>query len=365
MSSTNKTNILKLNQYQGLDKPSYLDYNADMSKIDEAMLGWYPISATVVYISDSSVKASSDLTGSISKGMKIKLTQDSVTKYFIVVGSVLQNNDTIITLDGSNTYVLTNSGITQPFFSTQEAPLGFPVNNINDMFNPKYVSNGTDFNNLRTSGWYIQGLNVNCSNNINMPIKEAFIMQVSCIGTDLVAGTSLQRLTTYVGTVYQRTYNGAWSPWEVHGVGGRDFQGGMYKHKPMAGLTTGDTYTGYFHVDTGIPAGSLAMCRMRLKGYMYAAAKPMDITVVWYDYIPVQNSIIQCGYSGPTMRSVKVGKLSNGRIGVEISPHDTLYYLHVLVDEIWASTDDCDTSLISITPGEVALTGVANAIHFT
>lgn len=217
MSSTNKTNILKLNQYQGLDKPSYLDYNADMSKIDEAMLGWYPISATVVYISDSSVKASSDLTGSISKGMKIKLTQDSVTKYFIVSGVVLQNNETVITLDGQNTYTLTNSAIIEVNFSTQEAPFRFPVNNINDMFNPKLVTNGTDFNTLTTPGWYYCNSYNDCQKNTNMPKKEAFIMQVVDWGGggqyNLLQIFYLHWGVSFIRARFDWT-NPQWQPWQ-------------------------------------------------------------------------------------------------------------------------------------------------------
>jgi len=217
MSSTNKTPILSLNQYQGTDKPSYLDYNSDMAKIDSAMLGWCPIDATVTYISELCLKANSDLTGFISKGMKIKLTQDSATKYFTVSEIILQNiNETVIILDGCNTYSLTDSAITQVCFSTQESPFNFPVNNINDMFNPKIVPNGTDFNTLKSLGWYYQDLDAQATNMINSPlfcngIKYSFIMQVKMIGNTLI-----QDWHTYTGYRAQRTYqswNGTWTAW--------------------------------------------------------------------------------------------------------------------------------------------------------
>jgi len=128
MSSTNKTNILSLNQYQGTDKPSYLDYNSDMAKIDSAMLGWFPLPATLTYSSaDTStfvVTTDKDLTSFISLGMKIKLNHSSEIKYFIVT-DITSNS---ITLYGGTDYAITSGSISNVYFSPNKTPFGFPMN---------------------------------------------------------------------------------------------------------------------------------------------------------------------------------------------------------------------------------------------
>lgn len=87
------------------------------------------------------------------------------------------------------------------------------------MNNPILVPNGTDFNTLKTSGWYSQGLDTNVTNNTNMPAvagqtKYAFIMEVlQFVGTT----TILQRMYAYPGYTFQRTYqswNNTWTAWK-------------------------------------------------------------------------------------------------------------------------------------------------------
>jgi len=57
MSSSNQTPILSLNQYQGTDKPSYLDYNSDMAKIDNIANYIYPVGS--IYMSANSTSPAS------------------------------------------------------------------------------------------------------------------------------------------------------------------------------------------------------------------------------------------------------------------------------------------------------------------
>ncbi|MFX1499345.1 MAG: hypothetical protein ACFFDH_00110 [Promethearchaeota archaeon] len=67
-----------------------------------------------------------NLTTFVDIGMKIKLTQDSTTKYFIITAIDYSSGQTTITMYGGN-FTLTSSPISNVFYSTSRAPLGFPL----------------------------------------------------------------------------------------------------------------------------------------------------------------------------------------------------------------------------------------------
>jgi hypothetical protein len=84
---------------------------------DTAVLsGWNVLGATLTFSSADAptyvASTSVDLTGVISVGMKLKLTQTTV-KYFIVTAI----NTTTITLYGGTDYTLANATITLPYYS--------------------------------------------------------------------------------------------------------------------------------------------------------------------------------------------------------------------------------------------------------
>ena len=89
--------------------------------------GWTSISATLTYSSADAptyvCTTSSDMTGSIGVGMRIKLTHSASTKYFIVTAI----NASTITLYGGTDYTLAATAITAPYYSNVKAPLGFPL----------------------------------------------------------------------------------------------------------------------------------------------------------------------------------------------------------------------------------------------
>jgi polyhydroxyalkanoate synthesis regulator phasin len=78
------------------------------------------------------------------------------------------------------------------------------------------VENGTNFNNLKNPGIYVQSSNAEVTNNTNMPTKEAFIMTVYMANWK---DNSIQVFCNYTGSkMYWRTwqaYGGeqSWSPW--------------------------------------------------------------------------------------------------------------------------------------------------------
>ena len=78
------------------------------------------------------------------------------------------------------------------------------------------VENGTNFNNLKNPGIYVQSSNAKVTNNTNMPTKEAFIMTVYMANWK---DNSIQVFCNYTGSkMYWRTWQAygdeqSWSPW--------------------------------------------------------------------------------------------------------------------------------------------------------
>ena len=93
--------------------------------------GWVGANETWTYASDDDPTytftiASFDATAKYSAGMKVKLTNASV-KYFIITKVVFDDPGSTITVYGGTDYDLANSAITLPYYSTQKAPFGFPL----------------------------------------------------------------------------------------------------------------------------------------------------------------------------------------------------------------------------------------------
>lgn len=78
------------------------------------------------------------------------------------------------------------------------------------------VENGTNFNNLKNPGIYVQSSNAKVTNNTNMPTKEAFIMTVYMANWK---DNSIQVFCNYTGSkMYWRTWQAygdeqSWNPW--------------------------------------------------------------------------------------------------------------------------------------------------------
>lgn len=93
--------------------------------------GWIESGETWTYASADdptfTFTISGDKTGKYSPGMRIKLTQ-TTAKYFIITAVSYSSPNTTITVYGGTDYDLANATITSPYYSTQKAPLGFPLN---------------------------------------------------------------------------------------------------------------------------------------------------------------------------------------------------------------------------------------------
>jgi hypothetical protein len=93
--------------------------------------GWTGVGETWTYASADSptytFTVSGDETGRYSLGMRIKLTQSSTTKYFIITAVSYSSPNTTVTVYGGTDYTLANSTISNTYYSMVKAPQGFPL----------------------------------------------------------------------------------------------------------------------------------------------------------------------------------------------------------------------------------------------
>lgn len=88
--------------------------------------GWTALSALTYGTTDGhtfTATYAGDLTASVPVGARVKLTNQAATQYFIVTAHVAGT----LTLYGGTTYSITATAITNPFFSREKSPVGFPL----------------------------------------------------------------------------------------------------------------------------------------------------------------------------------------------------------------------------------------------
>lgn len=145
----------------------------DMNIIKSSLTsGWIFIDDTTAsYVSwDSTtnsgqVKFNGDATSYISEGMKFKWTQDGATKFaFFTSNGTFADGYTTYSIYGGTDYVLTNTVITNPYFSTQKQPFAFPSVQ-NKWTITKTITTTSAYSNLAVND--IKVLN-NC--NISVPV---------------------------------------------------------------------------------------------------------------------------------------------------------------------------------------------------
>lgn len=146
--------------------------------------GWMIANETWTYASADdptfTITVPSGAASKYSEGMRIKLTQ-TTDKYFIITKVA----DTVLTVYGGTDYDLVDAAITSPYYSTQKAPLGFPLDPTKWTIETKNTGNCSQSS--PTSGtWYNLG-----SINIAIPIGvwrvyyQTIIMPQKANTTDL------------------------------------------------------------------------------------------------------------------------------------------------------------------------------------
>lgn len=93
-----------------------------MRQIAGGLDGWIPAEQTWTYASATTITVPSGAASRYQKGDKIKITNNSATKYFYIVGVA----DTVLTVTGGSDYTVHDSAITLPYYSHVENPIGFP-----------------------------------------------------------------------------------------------------------------------------------------------------------------------------------------------------------------------------------------------
>ena len=85
--------------------------------------GWMPVSESWSYASATTITVPSGAASRFQKGDKLKLTNNSTTKYFYIVGVA----DTVLTVTGGSDYTVHDSAISNIYVSRADRPFGFPV----------------------------------------------------------------------------------------------------------------------------------------------------------------------------------------------------------------------------------------------
>jgi hypothetical protein len=156
--------------------------------------GWTNVGETWTYASaDSptySATLSGDFTNIYSPGMRIKLTQSSTTKYFLITGVSYSSPNTTITLYGGTDYTLANSTISSVYFSSQKAPLGFPQDPTKWTVTSTYSSNGNQ-GSPTANTWYNIG-----SASITVPVGAWKLSYSTNYGYDSPSAGAYKAYTT-------------------------------------------------------------------------------------------------------------------------------------------------------------------------
>lgn len=168
---------------------------ASLSSGGISSAGWVSLGQALVYGSadDPTYTCTCtgvDLTGSLSVGMKLRVSQTTGgTKYFFIT-RITFSTDTTLTLYGGTDYDLANETISSPYFSVVKAPFGFPLNPS------KWTVEVTDTTqrsqaNPTNGTWYNLG-----SLSITIPIGDWFVSyQVTPRFNDASTGTWDQYMT--------------------------------------------------------------------------------------------------------------------------------------------------------------------------
>lgn len=126
--------------------------------------GWIAANETWTYASATTITVPSGAASRYQKGDKIKITNNSATKYFYIVSVA----DTVLTVTGGSDYTVHDSAISNNFYSKIENPQGFPV-----WFNwtPSYGAGAGTFSSVTTgvAKFMVKG--------------DSYIAMIRCAGT--------------------------------------------------------------------------------------------------------------------------------------------------------------------------------------
>lgn len=88
--------------------------------------GWTPDTNVLTYASPTSFTVPGNQTTQYTKGTRIMFTNNSTTFYGVVLSSSYSSPNTTVTLFATSDYSIANSAITNPYYSYQVNPQGYP-----------------------------------------------------------------------------------------------------------------------------------------------------------------------------------------------------------------------------------------------
>lgn len=158
--------------------------------------GWVAAGETWTYATTDDPTYTFTITGDkttkYSPGMRIKLTQDNATKYFIITAVSYTAPDTTITVYGGTDYDL-DAGITNPYYSSAKAPVGFPLSPTKWTVTTNYTSLGSQSNPVNNT-WYNVG-----SVSIQIPIG-AWSVTYKLLAKGITASNQIVPIFTTLST---------------------------------------------------------------------------------------------------------------------------------------------------------------------
>ena len=202
--------------------------------------GWFPITKTLVYAAADDPTftftiAAFDATAQLSPGMKIKLTNATV-KYFIITKVVFDDPGSTITVYGGTDYNLVDAAITSPFYSTQKAPLDFPLDPDKWTVELKDTGNRTQ-NAPVIATWYNLG-----SISIDVPVG-VWNVEYSVLGYVVGSAVTVANMLSTLSTANNSSSDATWNVymWVSGASGDIGIMGLMQKYGVMD-LATKDTF---------------------------------------------------------------------------------------------------------------------------
>ena len=209
---------------------AYVDTNA-------AATGWIAAGETWTYAASDdptyTLTISGDKTDKYSAGMKVKLT-DSGTQYFIITKVAYSDPDTTLTLYGGTDYDLSSGAITSPYYSTQKAPHGFPLDP--DDWTVLYNSSSDFFQlNPTSETWYNIG-----TVGIDIPIGVWNVRYEVCLYSNDTAANDHRAYVT-LSTANNSESDDDFTA-NVEGGNQINYIGATVGREKILNLTTKDTY---------------------------------------------------------------------------------------------------------------------------
>jgi hypothetical protein len=162
--------------------------------------GFIPLPLTPVYGSASTFTYPADLTGILSAGDKIKVTNNGSVKYFYVLPPVtFSAGNSTVTLTGGSDYSLVNSGspvMASLYYSKMATPTGFPQYfNYTPTYTNLTVGNGTHASRFSINGRTVSG-------SLGFTMGSTSVMGSNPTATLPVTASSNYKFSAYIGPLY-------------------------------------------------------------------------------------------------------------------------------------------------------------------